>query len=837
MSSRSTRSWRRSRPRTRPWSITRSSPSRKPCSARSTSRRVLRQLPQDYGGTASTSGSRAKQTRPHTCATRATISSPSSISKSRERKRTTATSNPFPPKRRLKIGTFKVEMNGFKLGERFLKIIFDNALRQKVEEIYVTIFPTQCGPATARQAPPGLRLHRARHEDRAVRHGACPGAEHAPAFDVERASAHVPLRQPQHASAHRADLAELPHEPPAGLILRNESPANFVEQFPHRNAIRKVYISRSINRDLKRGDAIVFYRTGGYYQSVVTTVGIVENVHLQIRDAPHFISLCRKRSVFTDKELMECWNYNKRNRPFIVEFLYAYSFTKRPNMKELIDHGIIRDVNPRPEASSPSRKTSSARSSDSPKPTRALLSIKPDYAEAIFSGRKRFEFRRSIFRHDIRVVIVYITSPVGQVVGEFSVEDIITDDVDALWDRTETQAGIYRNGFFRLLRRPGRRSCDRDRERPAVQAATGPAGSIWRSAAAVVPVPLKDSHGIDRGVHRPVPQRVRLLRPSRAARRTSTRLKPPSRRASAPWSPHERSPLHASKQKCGSAREQDVRDLEEISADIVDLAGARVALYFPGERDQVDRLVRQLFPPWSRPRNSLRARKPTYKKRFSGYWATHYRVQLKESSLGTAQQRYADARVEIQVASVLMHAWSEVEHDLVYKPFEGTLSDEEYAILDELNGLVIAGEIALERLQKAGEARVAASEREFVNHYDLASHLLSRTALIAHGPLADSALGRVDLLFELLKRLAFSPRSNSSPTSRRSTTTRNDDRSLSRLSTGSSRRTSHGTRCTRRSGPHDHSRFAPRKPSNHQLRNSTEPSVTCFPNGPGWSAS
>jgi hypothetical protein len=35
----------------------------------------------------------------------------------------------FRPKRRLKIGTFKVELNGYKLGERFLKIIFDNALR------------------------------------------------------------------------------------------------------------------------------------------------------------------------------------------------------------------------------------------------------------------------------------------------------------------------------------------------------------------------------------------------------------------------------------------------------------------------------------------------------------------------------------------------------------------------------------------------------------------------------------------------------------------------------------------------------------------------------------
>ena len=46
---------------------------------------------------------------------------------------------PLPPKERLKIGTFKVTANGFKLGERFLKIIFDNALKQS-REIYVTIF-------------------------------------------------------------------------------------------------------------------------------------------------------------------------------------------------------------------------------------------------------------------------------------------------------------------------------------------------------------------------------------------------------------------------------------------------------------------------------------------------------------------------------------------------------------------------------------------------------------------------------------------------------------------------------------------------------------------------
>jgi hypothetical protein len=47
----------------------------------------------------------------------------------------------FTPKKRVKIGTLKVELNGFKLGERLLKVVFDNALVQRVDEIYVTIFP------------------------------------------------------------------------------------------------------------------------------------------------------------------------------------------------------------------------------------------------------------------------------------------------------------------------------------------------------------------------------------------------------------------------------------------------------------------------------------------------------------------------------------------------------------------------------------------------------------------------------------------------------------------------------------------------------------------------
>ncbi|QLH49013.1 MAG: RelA/SpoT domain-containing protein [Candidatus Accumulibacter cognatus] len=194
--------------------------------------------------------------------------------------------------------------------------------------------------------------------------------------------------------------------------------------------------------------------------------------------------------------------------------------------------------------------------------------------------------------------------------------------------------------------------------------------------------------------------------------------------------------------------------VEGIYDDIVDLAGVRVALYFPAEREEVGRVIKSLFVPVAEPKEFPTAAQPTYKKRFSGYWATHYRVRLPETLLNESQKRYTEAKVEIQVASVLMHAWSEVEHDLVYKPMQGKLSPDEYAILDELNGLVLAGEIALERLQRAGELRVSAHDREYTNHYDLASSLLEMAReKLAGLNIHDSALGRVDLLFELLQQL------------------------------------------------------------------------------------
>jgi ppGpp synthetase/RelA/SpoT-type nucleotidyltranferase len=191
---------------------------------------------------------------------------------------------------------------------------------------------------------------------------------------------------------------------------------------------------------------------------------------------------------------------------------------------------------------------------------------------------------------------------------------------------------------------------------------------------------------------------------------------------------------------------------DDIYSDIVDLAGIRIALYFPADQIGVGKFINSQFeltrPPKTFPEPNVV--QPIPIKRFSGYWATHYIVKLKRNTLPTNQQRYAETCIEIQVASVLMHAWAEVEHDLLYKPAHGKLSEDEYAILDELNGLVMAGEIALERLQKAGETRVGGKSRKLNDHYELSSYLLESLRDTLPKLPKEISLGRVDLLFKLL---------------------------------------------------------------------------------------
>lgn len=203
-----------------------------------------------------------------------------------------------------------------------------------------------------------------------------------------------------------------------------------------------------------------------------------------------------------------------------------------------------------------------------------------------------------------------------------------------------------------------------------------------------------------------------------------------------------------------------------------DLIGARVALYFPADMKLVDEVLRshftmvrpvKVFPYKVKDYDQLvqtgfsaykrRVYKGYEDRRFDGYRAHHFHVQFPVSPITGLRNPV----IEVQVASVLMHAWSEVEHDLAYKTLMGTPSADEYACLDELNGLVIAGEMVLNRLNQLSRQRIINQTTPFESHFAMGIYLqnwlakqfnMDKSALLADQGDSD-AVGNVSRLFKM----------------------------------------------------------------------------------------
>ncbi len=74
-----------------------------------------------------------------------------------------------------------------------------------------------------------------------------------------------------------------------------------------------------------------------------------------------------------------------------------------------------------------------------------LLSIKPEYAEKILKGDKGYEFRKTLpkrFPLAGKTVVIYACRPIGKIIGEFSIETVISGRPDRVWNETKDQAGI-----------------------------------------------------------------------------------------------------------------------------------------------------------------------------------------------------------------------------------------------------------------------------------------------------------------------------------------------------------------------------------------------------------
>ncbi|MBE0524508.1 MAG: ASCH domain-containing protein [Methanosarcinales archaeon] len=82
-----------------------------------------------------------------------------------------------------------------------------------------------------------------------------------------------------------------------------------------------------------------------------------------------------------------------------------------------------------------------------------LLSVKPKYAEEIVSGRKKYEFRKSIFkREDIEKIYIYSSSPVKKIIAIVEIDCILLDSPQLLWKQCHGDAGISEREFFNYFK-------------------------------------------------------------------------------------------------------------------------------------------------------------------------------------------------------------------------------------------------------------------------------------------------------------------------------------------------------------------------------------------------
>jgi ppGpp synthetase/RelA/SpoT-type nucleotidyltranferase len=221
---------------------------------------------------------------------------------------------------------------------------------------------------------------------------------------------------------------------------------------------------------------------------------------------------------------------------------------------------------------------------------------------------------------------------------------------------------------------------------------------------------------------------------------------------------------------------------EDMLAALHDFGGTRISLYFPGDIERVVSVIQARFNILRRidkghvSQTNMRGleellqsvEKPEARadsgglqqpiRTFPGYKATHLHVKLRDEDIQELQKpSWNDVAVEVQVGSLVMHVWSEIEHDMIYKPLNSQgcrVSEDEERILDLINGIVLTGEAALRQLeastanrlnQRAQYKGMAAS-----SHYELATWI-EKYCEEREITLEGAEWGLLEQLFSILK--------------------------------------------------------------------------------------
>jgi ppGpp synthetase/RelA/SpoT-type nucleotidyltranferase len=145
-------------------------------------------------------------------------------------------------------------------------------------------------------------------------------------------------------------------------------------------------------------------------------------------------------------------------------------------------------------------------------------------------------------------------------------------------------------------------------------------------------------------------------------------------------------------------------------SDITDLAGVRVITFFPSTVKEVCKLIQEEFDAFQRVDHTATAER----EQRLGYLSVHYLVRLGSNRTKLSEYKKFDGlTAEIQVRTVLQHAWAEIEHDIRYKSASTTPQAISRRFMT-LAGLLEIADREFEAIQKE-DAWLRANAKKLIN--------------------------------------------------------------------------------------------------------------------------
>ena len=244
----------------------------------------------------------------------------------------------------LKIGTFKIDAHGTKMGEQFINVIMDRAINEKVDVCYVTIFEKHSSLINLVQefgfefyGTKGHGIYKENVYLRDMKKITGDINKDFPFINVSIAKKYLLSIYPKYHSVMFPDS-----------ILRTEN-KDIITDVSYTNSVHKIYVCTMNNvEDLKYGDIVILYRTNEYprsaeYSSVATSVCVVEDVKDQneFNSFDEFYRYASKYSVFDRNDLFKWY---KKGCCKAIKMTYNAAFIKRIVRHDLIEKiGLRRD--------------------------------------------------------------------------------------------------------------------------------------------------------------------------------------------------------------------------------------------------------------------------------------------------------------------------------------------------------------------------------------------------------------------------------------------------------------------------------------------------------------